>query len=774
WLRCSGGMVAALEKAWTVRCADAAGASTFLRSWLRCSGGMVAALAKAWTVGCADAAGGFTFLRSWLRCSGGMVAALAKAWTVGCADAAGASTFLRSWLRGGRRWKREPLPLLIPSLLLGCLSLAAEEVWDLGTLETIAGRPDSKPFIHAASAGGGTPSLTDALQRLPGLVAAEGFGGIDPPRLSVRGSGLQSAPMSRGLLLSVDGIPLNFADGSFHLPLIEPRLFTGVTLDARAAPLSLGGRLDWTRAPIAESGSRFTLFAGSHQTRGGLVAFSAKESTGDFGLSAGLAHIRSDGWRRLSDYERTSASASVVYDHGASRSRFHIYTSRPRLAVPVPLTEEQARLNPTSVSPAVLRDQPYRKTDYTRFAHVTVRPMGEGTVLEAKVAAAVVEDHFVQLLPNGISTNRGQEGWGALTWSRSGGITPPGETRFHLEAGVARREALRFRNEGGEAGTLIGNNRLRPLNFIGHLRQGWIFGPTLEGVLQLEGIVAERRVGERFSLSAERPSTDLNLRETHFAPRAELHWRPGRTIGVTLALSRQYEPPTFDDLLFTAGPMNARVLQSAPLRSQRADTAEFALQGEVFRTRWSLLVYESRWRGELLRLADSAGNSRGTVNAGNTQRSGAVISLERTLFENAATTIRVWGNYNWQHFRFRNDVVYEDRRLAGVAPHTFAGALEVAAFAGAYLNLGGRGTAGRTFVDHGNNRSFGGSAVSFLQAGWRGRGGIQLALRIDNLLDRPHIGSTAGLLDRVAPGSEPMIFLPGAPRRFLLDLSLSW
>jgi iron complex outermembrane receptor protein len=669
------------------------------------------------------------------------------------------SIFLRSWL---------------PGAFLAVLPLAAEEIWDLGTFATVARAPGESALVHVVAQPKTTPFLPDTLQRLPGLMAPEGFGGIDPPRLSVRGSGLQSAPMSRGLRLSLEGIPLNFADGSFHLPLIEPRLFTGIVLDPRALPLALGGGLKWTAAPLEESGGRLSVFAGSDRTHGGLVAFSAQERTRGFSASGALAHIRSDGWRALSDYERTSASASVNYTHGVNRSRFQVYASHPHFAVPGPLTEAQAQVDPGSVSAVVRRDRPYRKTEYTRVAHVTALPMGEGIILEAKVAVAMVEDHFVQLLPNGISSNCGQEAWGALAWSRPNGGNLLGETRLYLEASAARREALRFRNEKGEPGALMGNNRLRPLNVIGNVRQGWSFGPMVEGVLQIDGLVTERRVGERFPVGPERPSTAVAMRETHLAPRAEVHWRLSPVIEMVLALARQYEPSTFDDILFTAGPINARLLQSAPLRSQRADTAEVALQGDIFGNRWSLLVYESRWQGELLRLTDSAGNPRGTVNAETTRRTGATFAFERTLFESASNTIRLWGNYNWQHFRFRNDPVYEGRRLAGVAPHTFAGALEVEAFRGVYLNLGGRGTAGRTFVDHRNTRGYGGSAVAFLQGGWRTPGGLHLSLRVDNLLDRRHIGSTAGLLDQADPDTELMIFLPGAPRRFLFGLGLAW
>ena len=66
-------------------------------------------------------------------------------------------------------------------------------------------------------------TLRDALDYQPGIVLQDFFGGTDQPRLGIRGSGIQSNPVNRGVLLLQDGLPLNEADGSFIIGLIEPR-----------------------------------------------------------------------------------------------------------------------------------------------------------------------------------------------------------------------------------------------------------------------------------------------------------------------------------------------------------------------------------------------------------------------------------------------------------------------------------------------------------------------------------------------------------------------
>src|SRR5690606_28480368 len=93
-------------------------------------------------------------------------------------------------------------------------------------------------------------TLRDALDYQPGIVVQDFFGGIDQPRLSIRGSGIQSNPLNRGVLLMQDGLPLNLADGSFVIGLLEPRNASLISVRRGANALSagattLGGELDF-------------------------------------------------------------------------------------------------------------------------------------------------------------------------------------------------------------------------------------------------------------------------------------------------------------------------------------------------------------------------------------------------------------------------------------------------------------------------------------------------------------------------------------------------
>lgn len=64
-------------------------------------------------------------------------------------------------------------------------------------------------------------TIKEALHLQPGVIIQDMFGGNDQPRLNIRGSGIQSNPQRRGVYLLQDGIPVNFADGSYAIGVMD-------------------------------------------------------------------------------------------------------------------------------------------------------------------------------------------------------------------------------------------------------------------------------------------------------------------------------------------------------------------------------------------------------------------------------------------------------------------------------------------------------------------------------------------------------------------------
>ncbi|MGF1615880.1 MAG: TonB-dependent receptor plug domain-containing protein [Gammaproteobacteria bacterium] len=121
-------------------------------------------------------------------------------------------------------------------------------------------------------------SLVDALGAQPGIIARSFFGGNDQARLNIRGSGLQQNPVQRGVRLLLDGLPVNLADGSFIIGVLEPRttqyieVYRGAN-GARYGATTLGGAINF----IAPTGydhdfSRLALEGGSFGFASALAA----------------------------------------------------------------------------------------------------------------------------------------------------------------------------------------------------------------------------------------------------------------------------------------------------------------------------------------------------------------------------------------------------------------------------------------------------------------------------------------------------------------------
>lgn len=105
-------------------------------------------------------------------------------------------------------------------------------------------------------------TLKDALKLEPGVMIQEFFGANDQPRLNIRGSGIQSNPQRRGVYLMQDGIPVNFADGSYVIGVMNPMNaeFVEVFKGANAmqyGTATLGGVINFTSRRGTKKGNFF-------------------------------------------------------------------------------------------------------------------------------------------------------------------------------------------------------------------------------------------------------------------------------------------------------------------------------------------------------------------------------------------------------------------------------------------------------------------------------------------------------------------------------------
>jgi iron complex outermembrane receptor protein len=664
------------------------------------------------------------------------------------------------------------MPSRLLVLLLATASLAAAETPTRLSPLVVTERQDKipSPLATVTPVPAANERLFESLARMPGLVTQDSFGGLEPPRIMVRGSGIQSAPTSRGIAMSWFGLPLNAADGSFNLSLIESEWLESATLSrgTAAGVPALGGALDFnpdvfrpatSMAASLASDDTYTL----HARRAWDV--------GSTSLAGRAAWFRTDGWRDHSRQERESVFAATRFAlDDKSDLTVSFLGSTPWYEVPGPLTKSQAINDPTSVSPSVRRDRPRRDTLYAHLNATYTRRIEDARYLAA-AGVTGTDDTFYQLLPNGVSTNDAWDAYLRLLMEREwGGGSQLTTLSALLQTGWW--DALRHRNDSGNKGLKIGDQRLRPLTFTAALDHQFRINDHQRIDLGLSCLAARREIDDR--LRFEGATQDLDHSDHFFAPRLAWSYDISENITFTASSSRSYEAPTYGDLLFTAGPPAARVLRVTDLDWQRADTMEIGCLGNHGPFSWSAFLYHSWWDGELLRLADENGAPRGTVNADDTIHRGFEAGFTWDMFQNGDISSALAVGYTYSDARFDHDKVNDDKRLGGVPPHVANIALPLTHSDGWFITPGCQLRSGTTYADHANDLSYGGTALFSLELGRRQADGWSVILGIQNLFDREAIASTAGVLERAANPDTTSIFLPANGRTFSLRLEHAW
>jgi iron complex outermembrane receptor protein len=639
------------------------------------------------------------------------------------------------------------------------------------TLHDGTGAPVSQIVTSDAWAGRDTGTLTDFLGHAAGLTMQESFGGFEPPRLSIRGSGLQSAPSSRGVALLLDGLPLGLADGSFNSSLVDPQLAERIEVDRgldawRQTPATMGGALNLVAARGASS-----VPATVHAEGGSFGALRANASDGwtqaDLSANGAVSFSRQDGYRDHSSQERSSFFGAVrEAGKTGAQSTFSVYYARPDYDVPGPLTLALAQSAPRSVSTDVVRDQPRREAEVWQVAATTSTQTPDYTA-EGGIAWLRTDDFFRQLQANGISDSSSDD------VSLRGSIArrlplAGGDHRIRLATTASRgwRESRRLLNDSGQTGALFGRDGLYSTTAMLSLADDVTLAPTLTATVGVAKVYTRRDVVDRMPAGTTPVPTTRSLGAAPTLPQASLRWSVRPEVVFFAGVSQAAEAPTFDDLIVVSGAYPKLSRRSQPLQTQRATTWEVGTRGAHGPFSWDVTAYRGDWTNEILRLADAKGAALGAVNAGPTRHLGVETTAHWLLLDQGhRLTLNVSGV--WNRFYFENDPVFGRNRLAGAPPHVGSAELLYENPRGFFGAAGLDWTAGQTSVDHAGRMTYGGHTLAHLRAGWRSKAWTFFA-DVTNIFDERHIASTAGVLDIARNPAATSIFLPGAGRGFIL------
>lgn len=662
------------------------------------------------------------------------------------------------------------------------------------------------------------PTVADALAGQPGVIVQKFFGGNDQPRIQIRGSGLQQSPTERGLLVLKNGMPVNRADGSYIVGLATPgsaeaiEVWRGAAANRLGATV-LGGAINFI-SPTARSdpGTRLSFSGGSFGQLGASGQTSVRGEKANALLQFELN--RKDGFRDLNNNsQRSSVGVNVEIPHGdnAATQLFLSYTDL-KFDVPGPLTKTALARDPSAVHPGptfmgpgmianpgpnVPRDRPRRDATQLLAGARTSFDLDDHR-FDFGLSTAQTADSFRFPIAAG---ERVTDGWDTNLTARyafrpeSVNDQPLVEATLNYAFGNADRTY--FHNVAGGRGPQFGANDLKSTTFSAYLGANLPLGGSVVLSPSLSYTHATRKNDDLWT-AATRPTVGYNpmnpavrlpdgsvptvsnsydLDYSGWSPRLALTWKPREDQTAWIALSHGFEPPTHDDLLATAGgspfsgpgrpnagvpTSGAAAFSTAALKAQEADTLEIGWRGRALSgLAWDVTAYHSRVKNEILSLRDATASPRGSINADKTTHTGIEAGIGGYLSDTLSARLA----WTWQDFRFDNDPLRGDNRLAGAPRHLLN--LSLAWEASADLTAFGsvRWVPGKTPVDNMNSLYADPYVVVDLQAEYRLGDHAVLQGGVTNLFDEKYAASTL-VVDQARP--DQAAFIPGEERAFYL------
>jgi iron complex outermembrane receptor protein len=576
-------------------------------------------------------------------------------------------------------------------------------------------------------------ALDDMLRDAPGVFAQRKWGG--DIRISIRGSGVGNANHNRGLIIAQDGVPLNDADGYGDSQAADPLLtrYTEVYRGGNALRFGgalLGGAINMVTPNGRTAGfeNALRLEAGSFGLHRENLQFARR--VGDWDLFVAGTNQRQQGWRPQSQQNLQFGSLNIGRSFGPEREvRLIVGGSNIGQEIPGALTWAQFQANPRQAAPASYANDQQRNQRGLRGSLQATWRLSDSTVLEAAAYATWKDlDHPIFQVIDQESRNYGL--WARLRWAgelagrradgyagawlRKGDL----DSHFYLNLKGARGALQSQSYQNARASDVFAEGRL----FVSdHLAV--IGGATWGTAARVYTSVRVPAVASTFDLHAGKDYRWL-------APRIGLLWEGDDGVQVFANLTKSVEPPNF-------GSMTPTNTGFAPIRAQRAWTAEAGVRGRRGPLTFDVTVYRAWLRKELLQYTVSPSIPATTFNADRTLHQG----LEAALDWRITPRLRLRQTYTFSDFRFRDDAVYRDNRLPIVPRHFYRAELRYEHPSGWFVAPSVEWSASDIWVDFSNTTRAPSYAVWSLNAGWKLSDQLTVFIDARNLADKAYVAN---------------------------------
>lgn len=661
----------------------------------------------------------------------------------------------------------------------------------------VSGTPASLDRVEVASVPARElKSVSELLQRIPGVAARDRQNFAQDVQLTIRGFGARSAFGVRGLRIFQDGIPATMPDGQGQLSHIPLEALARV--EVLRGPFSAlygnaaGGVVEFFSAdPPASRGFGVHAATGSDGlAQENLWLAGPWRNGGDGeGYRVDLGHLDLAGFREHSRARRDTRQARLLAGN-SSGTRINLTADALELTADDPqgLKLEQAIATPRAASAGALAFDTRKRVSQQQFGVHAEQVLGARNTLSLNTWGGSRKTFQMLSIPAAAQEAPGSGG-GVVDLDRH---YAGADLRWRLDTRLAQRPAsLTVGIEGQRASehrrgyeNFVGDT----LGVVGALRR------DQQDTVRNHDLYAEARwdVLPRWSatIGVRRSRVDFDSRDAYIAPGnpddsgalhygqttpvAGLAWRANDALELYANAGRGFETPSFAEVGYrpdgTSGLNNA-------LRPARSRSAELGLRVQRGGHALEAVAFDSRTRDDLV-VASNVGGRSTYTNATSTRRRGWELSVSGPVASDwrySAAYSRLDARYldGFMTCRAPPCAVPDTRidagnRIPATAPRSLW--IELRWTAIPDLDLFAQANAlGRVYADDANSAHAPGYGTMDVgvEHHWRlGHVVLEGFARIDNLLDRHAIGSV------IVNESNARYFEPAPGRGWSVGVSL--
>jgi len=664
-------------------------------------------------------------------------------------------------------------------------------------LETVSAF-DTPASTSAVSLGDGgarpQAALSEVLDGIPGLLARERQNLAQDTQLSIRGFGARSTFGVRGLRLYADGVPATMPDGQGQVSHFN--MLGADRVEVVRGPFSAlhgnssGGVIQlWSDIPDEGHEARVQASVASHDSA---VIGARLRGAGDvLGYSVSASVLDTQGYRDHSAARRESLNARLRLKPGAGTLDLLLnHFNAPDAKDPLGLTRVQAWQDPRQASPVATQYDTRKSVRQDQLGAVYDWPFDQGHRLRAMAYGGRREVEQYLALPIGAQANPlnsggvidldNDYGGADLRWSWTGDVAG---RPFELSAGInADRQRQHRRGYENFVGTTLGvrgtlrrNERNQVGNADQYAQAWWRLAPRWSLLVGARHSRVDFRSDDAY-VTATNPDDSGRVVYERTTPVAGLVFAPTDAFRLYASVGRGFETPTFNEVGYRADGGAGLAFDLRPATSRNTEL------GLKWRGQQGARVEAALFRADTddeLAVARNVGGRSSFRNVGAARREGVELQAELPLHD----AWQLQFAYTWLDATFRDSFpictasgctspvvqVAAGTRIPGVAQQQASARLR---WQGVHWSASAQliAVGDVTVNDTGSERAPGYGLLNLeLVRDWTpGAGRLQGFARIDNALDRFHIGSV------IVNEGNGRFYEPGADRTFTVGLRWLW